>query len=60
VIAVPPELEQAFADSMYGAPLVKPFPIGNLHRGTLHELAAWQQKFHPDVKRRKPKHRKRK
>jgi hypothetical protein len=54
------DLTAAYATSPLGADLVKPFPIGQLHRGTMHVLQAWQQRFHPIVKRRKPKHRKRK
>lgn len=53
-------LAQSFVDSEFGLRLCEPFPIGTLHRGNLRYLAAWQQKYRPTVKRRIPKHRKRK
>lgn len=59
-IEIPSDMTAAFAGSILGAKLTEVFPIGQLHRGTIHVLHAWQEKFHPIVKRRRPKKRKRK
>lgn len=57
---ITPDILHAYDTSMFGAALCKPFPIGSLHRGQLHVLDAWQQKFHPVVKKRTSKKRRRK
>lgn len=51
------DMAQAFVDSPVGMRLATPFPIGTLHRGTIHVLAAWQAKFAPEVRKRTRKHR---
>lgn len=54
------ELAQAFVASPLGMRLTEAFPIGTLTRGQMPVLAAWQAKFAPEIRKRKPKHRKRK
>jgi hypothetical protein len=53
-------LAQSFARSDMGLGLYGPFPVGTLHSANFERLHAWQERYHPTVKRRTPKKRKRK
>lgn len=59
-LSVPYDIAQAFVDSPVGLQLNAPFPVGTLHRGMMHVLAAWQAKFAPQVRKRNRKHRRKK
>jgi hypothetical protein len=56
---IPRDITEAFGSSEMGARLCGPFPIGTLHRGNLDRLLSWQERYHPTVKHRTPKKRRR-
>jgi hypothetical protein len=53
------DIVESFCSSEMGMGLCKAFPIGTLHRANFPRLQAWQERYHPTVKRRTPKKRKR-
>ena len=54
------ELIDLYETSPLGLKLAEAFPFGTLHRGMFPQIAAWQEKYAPEVRRRTPKKRKRK
>jgi len=60
MVMVPIAMAQSFVSSEMGQRLNKAFPIGTLHRRNIVRLQQWQERYHPIVKRRTPKKRRRK
>lgn len=53
------DIVEAFFSSEMGVRLSEAFPFGTLHRANFPRMQAWQERYHPIVKHRTPKKRKR-
>ena len=53
------DIVEAFCTSDMGLRLCNAFPVGTLHRRNLVALERWQRRYHPVLKRRTPKKRRR-
>jgi hypothetical protein len=53
-------LARAFVASPVGMTLVDRFPIGTLHRDQFPAFAQWERRYHPEIRKRVSKTRRKK